>query len=113
MLLYYHIAPDAPPTNVQVHSFSSTEIIVTWNSVPPINQNGIITMYEVLYQPLETFSEYIQTRNVSGTDQMAVILMDLEEFFDYNISVRAFTSAGVGPYSDEVTATTFEDGKNS
>ena len=44
---------------------------------------------------------------------MAVILMDLEEFFDYNISVRAFTSAGVGPYSDEVTATTFEDGKNS
>ena len=68
-------------------------------------------MYEVLYRSLETFSEYIQMRNVSGTE-MAVILMDLEEFVDYNISVRAFTSVGGGPYSDEVAVTTFENGKN-
>jgi hypothetical protein len=68
-------------------------------------------MYEVLYRSVETFSKYIQTRNVSGTE-MAVILMDLEEFVDYNISVRAFTSVGGGPYSDEVADTTFEDGKN-
>ena len=107
----YHIAPDAPPANVQATSVSSTEILVTWDSVPPIDQNGIVTMYEVLYQPLETFCGYIETRNVSGT-KLAVVLMDLEEFVDYNISVRAFTSVGGGPYSDEVAATTFEDGKN-
>ena len=84
---------------------------MTWDSVPPIDQNGIVTMYEVLYRSLETFCEYIETRNVSGTE-ISVVLMDFEEFVDYNISVRAFTSAGGGPYSDEVTATTFEDGKN-
>ena len=45
-------------------------------------------MYEVLYEPLETFGGAIQTqtRNVSGTE-MSVVLMDLEEFVNYSISV--------------------------
>ena len=38
--------------------------------VPPIDQNGIITMYEVLYEPLETFSDAIGplTMNVSSSE---------------------------------------------
>ena len=86
--------------------------MVSWGVVPPIDQNGIITMYEVLYQPLETFGGAIQTltRNVSGTE-MSVVLMNLQEFVYYNISVRAYTRVGEGPYSDDVTLRTNEDGK--
>ena len=93
-------------------STSSVQIVVTWDVVPPIDQNGIITMYEVLYQPLETFGGAIQTltRNLSGTE-MSVVLTDLEEFVYYNISVRAYTSVGEGPYSSDMTAQTLEDGK--
>ena len=85
---------------------------MTWGNVPPIDQNGIITMYEVLYQPLETFGGAIGplTRNVSGTE-MSVVLMDLQEFVSYNISVRAYTSVAEGPYSQEISVSTFEDGK--
>ena len=104
--------PASPPENVTVLVNSSTTIEVTWDIVPPIDQNGIITMYEVMYQPLETFNGNIstQTMNVSGTE-MSVILMELQEFVNYTISVRAYTSVRAGPYSDEVTVMTFEDSK--
>ncbi len=84
--------------------------MVTWDIVPPIDQNGIITMYEVLYQPLETFDGAILTQTMNVTERSAN-LTDLEEFVDYNISVRAYTSEGEGPYSEEITIMTPEDGK--
>ena len=89
---------------------SSTEIMVTWDMVPPINQSGVITMYEVLYQPQETFDGSIEdlTVNVSAPE-MSVVLMDLEEYVNYTISVRAYTSVGEGPYSDGIIQLTNED----
>ena len=83
-----------------------------WDIVPLIDQNGIITIYEVMYQPLETFNGKIstQTMNISGTE-MLVFLIELQEFVNYTISVRAYTSVGAGPYSDEVTVMTLEDSK--
>ena len=77
-----------------------------------MDQNGIITMYEVMYQPLETFNGNIrtQTMNVSGRE-MSVFLIELQEFVNYTISVRAYTSVGAGCYSDEVTVMTLEDSK--
>ena len=39
-------------------------------------------------------------------------LTGLQEFTEYNISVRAYTSVGPGPYSEEVTNRTFEDGES-
>ena len=81
-----------------------------WDKVPLMNQNGIITMYEVMYQPLETFNGNIATKTINLTN-MSVLLADLQEFVNYTISVRAYTSVGAGPYSDEVTVLTLEDGK--
>ena len=100
------------PASVMAMALSSTAIQVTWDVVPPIDQNGIITTYEVLYEPLETFGGAIGplTRNVLGTE-MSVDLMDLQEFVSYSISVRAYTSVGEGPYSIAVTDMTLEDCK--
>ena len=107
-----YTAPSSSPSNVTIINISSTEVLVIWDIVPPIDQNGIITMYEVMYQPLETFNGNIsiQTINVSGTE-MSVFLIELQEFVNYTISVRAYTSVGAGPYSDEVTVLTLQDGK--
>ncbi len=106
--------PANPPDNVTASANSSTTIIVTWDIVPPIHQNGIITMYEVLYQPRETFNGAIttQTMNVSGS-MMSVVLSNLEEFVNYTIFVRAYTSEGAGPYGEEVTVMTPEDSKSN
>ena len=66
-------------------------------------------MYEILYEPLETFGGAIHslTKTVSGTETLTV-LTDLEEFVNYRISVRAYTSAGAGPYSGTTTDMTAE-----
>ena len=81
-----------------------------WDEVVRIDQNGVITMYEVMYTPLEDFDGTIMTKTTNVTD-LSVLLTDLEEYVNYTISVRAFTSAGAGNYSDPVTVLTNEDGK--
>ena len=103
--------PASPPSEINVMASSSTSITVTWGIVPPIDQNGIITMYEVLYQPEETFDGAIasESRTLPFTD-MSVVLTDLEEFVGYAIFVRAFTSLGAGPFSNGVIETTNTDG---
>ena len=85
--------------------------MVTWDIVPLLDPNGVITMYEVLYETV-TFNGFIwsTTATVDGTAR-AVNLTGLNEYFNYTISVRAYTSAGEGPYSDGVIELTNEDGK--
>ena len=100
-----------PPQNVVATALSSTEIEVSWEEVPAIDQNGIIIMYEVQYEPLQTFGVLlIQTVNITAPATM-MNLTDLEEYVEYNITVRAYTSVGPGPYSDPpITERTDEDG---
>ena len=81
-----------------------------WEEVVPIDQNGVITMYQVLYQPLETFGGAIGPLTVNVTE-LTADLTDLEEYVNFIISVRAYTSAGEGPYSDGVIVLTLQDGK--
>ena len=93
---------------------SPTSIVVTWDVVPPIDQNGVITMYEVLYEPLETFDDAIGPLTLNVSDSaMTAVLTGLQEFVNYDISVRAYTNEGEGPYSTEVTEMTVEDGKQN
>ena len=103
------IAPNAAPINVTPVVMSSTSIMVSWDEVPPIDRNGIVTIYEVLYEPLETFEGAIRSQ-IMNTADLFIPLTNLQEFAEYNISVRAYTSEGPGPYSEEITRRTLEDG---
>jgi len=70
-------------------------------------------MYEVLYRPLETFDGEIGQLTVNETlngTELETTLINLQEFVNYNISVRAYTSVGAGPYSEEVEEMTDEAG---
>ena len=89
-------------------ALSSTEITVTWEDVPMIDQNSNIINYEVQIEPLD-FPADIFIDRLNTTD-LSIVVTGLEEYVNYNISVRAYTSVGPGPYSDPVTERTFEDG---
>ena len=91
---------------------SSTSIFVTWDEIPLIDQNGIIITYEVFYEPLETFSGSI-TESSLNTSNVSAVLMNLEEFVNYSISVRGYTNEGPGNYSTPVIVMTLEDSKFS
>lgn len=101
--------PASPPDNVEAMVTSPRSINVTWEEVPLIDQNGDIARYEVRYRPLETFGDAIRVQFVN-TSNLSYELVNLEEFVSYNISVRAYTSVGPGPYSDPITERTFQDG---
>ena len=105
--------PSNSPQNVSAMVLSSTQIAVSWDEVPVVDRNGVITMYEVQFEPLQTFNETIYTNsvNITNTSMMYTVLMGLEEFVEYNISVRAYTSIGPGPYSTPVTNETETDSK--
>lgn len=105
------LVPASSPDMIGTNNISSRAIQVFWDEVPAIDQNGLITMYEV---------EFNQTtfHNVSMSDSVIVqssLLMaeltELEEYVEYSIRVRAYTRVGAGPYSDVVNVTTSQDGK--
>lgn len=99
--------------NVTAQVLSSTSIVVRWNEVPPINQNGEIVGYDLIYEPLETFSGSIGQTLVNGlpASSLGLTLSGLEEYVIYNISVRASTQVGPGPFSVPITIVTDETSK--
>ena len=105
--LYHTVSPSTP--NVTVTATSPRSIAVTWSEVTP-TQNITITMYEVRCQPLQTFDGTIGTLTMNVTER-SITLRNLEEFTNYNISVRAYTSEGEGTYSTDITEQTWEDSK--
>ena len=90
---------------------NSTSIHVAWNEVPAIDRNGIITQYEVMYEPLETFGGQLSAdMNFTDVSTLGLSLQNLEENIQYNFTVRAYTNAGAGVSSSNMIVTTFEDG---
>ena len=105
------LVPNAPPDNVQAFTNSSTAILVMWDTVSEIDRNGIITQYEVEFNQ-STFNE-ISTSNLTTTNgsQLMVELEGLEEYVEYSVRVRAYTSVGPGPFSVAMVSRTLEDGE--
>ena len=91
-------------------TISSTAIQVTWEEVPAIDQNGIITQYEVEYNQTTFSGASMYSTTTVDSSTLMVDLTGLEEYVEYSIRVRAYTSVGAGPYSDVVMETTQQDG---
>ena len=89
---------------------SPTSISIVWEEIPPLYRNGIITIYEILYVPFETFDGAISANTVNTTD-LFYLLESLQQYVRYNISVRAYTRIGPGPYSVPIDNQTLEAGK--
>ena len=105
------VAPNAPPDNMQVLTLSSTAILVTWDPVPDISRNGIITQYEVEVNQ-STFDEIPSTRLTTTNGSVLMVeLGRLEEYVEYTIRVRAYISEGPGPFSLTRVNRTLEDGE--
>ena len=62
-----------------------------------------------MYEPLPTYG-LLNTMTVNTTN-LYIKLTDLEEYVEYNISMRAYTSVGPGPYSKGIVRRTLEDGE--
>ena len=102
------IEPNAPPVNVQGHNTSSTSIWVNWDTVPVVDQNGIVLTYTVTYT---AFPGSILRTAIVKPPTTHVTLESLEEYTNYSILVFASTVKGDGNASDPIIVTTDEDSK--
>ena len=85
---------------------------MNWSEVSAIDRNGIITQYEVMYEPLETFGGQLAARtNITDNSTFEILLENLQEYVQYDIRVRAYTQIGEGPFSPTITFRTREAGK--
>ncbi len=63
-----------------------------WRDVQGIDQNGVIVAYKILYVPLNQFNGILVRGIVSvSVSNRSTELRSLEEYVQYNISVRART----------------------
>ncbi len=105
-----HTEPDGSPVEIQLFPQLSNprSLQVTWGEVPRSVRNGVITKYDIMYQPLENYDGEIGTGSVSTTAVRMVTLSGLEEDTEYNVSIRAHTVVGEGPFSEAFTGRTSE-----
>ncbi|CAI8030317.1 Receptor-type tyrosine-protein phosphatase delta, partial [Geodia barretti] len=94
------VAPSSSPSSVSVAGVTSSAITVMWRSVPCIHQNGDITGYLVQYGVMR--SENKETMETSETE---ITLLSLTPETDYEISVAAVNTEGIG-VSTNTSATT-------
>ena len=102
--------PSASPNNVTATAISSTDIRVHWSEVNTIDRNGVITYYEVEYNQTTFSDDTIHATILVDSLTFMVEVTDLEEYVEYFVRVRAYTSVGAGPYSDTVMERTEQDG---
>ena len=77
-----------------------------------IAENGIIVQYEIEFNQT-TFDEVsMSNTTIVNSSTLDIILSGLEEYVEYSIRVRAYTSEGSGPYSDVIYETTLQDRKS-
>ena len=92
------------PLNVSagIVANTTTEIRVNWEEVPDFNRNGTILLYEVVYRSTLDGADRTETSNTTNNSTFSLLLDGLQEFVEYNITVRAYTVAGPGDESTPV-----------
>ncbi|XP_053552715.1 protein sidekick-1 [Bombina bombina] len=87
--------PSVPPENVSAEATSSTQIVLTWASIPEPHQNGLILGYKVLFRQKASDSDY-SSIVVRGNQTLSAVLDGLHKYVLYEIQALAFTRIGDG-----------------
>ena len=118
LIAFLYLAPTAPPQNVTELSITSVSINVCFDPPTLIDQNGIITSFNLTYfgSPFQTDSVTINIL-VEPTaypldETVCSNLTNLQQNNNYNITVIAINSRGPGPISQSIIVTTNEAGEN-
>ena len=101
-----HPAPSSPPQDVQFNSANSTSVELSWLAPERSGQNGIIQHYLIRVIEEDTLTQFQLTS--SSTSATAV---NLHPYYTYTFAVAAVT-VGQGPYSQDVSVQTSEDGEH-
>ncbi|XP_066979098.1 LOW QUALITY PROTEIN: cell adhesion molecule Dscam2-like [Macrobrachium rosenbergii] len=98
--------PGGPPLDCRCNSLSWDSVQVSWGAPDPRLHHGILKGYRFEYERWDGWSDTVQT---SQTTSLTAVVTGLEAATNYSVRVRAFNSAGDGPWSLSIVCTTHED----
>ena len=99
-------APSAAP-EFSVTAVTATSITVTWQPLPPCEQNGDITNYTIAYR-MEGGMDMSFNESVVNAPNLTDVVESLTPYTNYTIKMAASTSVGRGGFGPNVTVQTNE-----
>ena len=90
---------------------SVTSFGVSWS--PPLEPNGLIVGYHINYTLQSAYAQYLPSSDGSHSvskDSFSLFLQGLHSFADYNLTLQAQTSVGLGTPAF-ITVMTLEAGE--
>uniref|UniRef100_A0A3B5MIY5 Uncharacterized protein n=1 Tax=Xiphophorus couchianus TaxID=32473 RepID=A0A3B5MIY5_9TELE len=88
--------PSTPPEELQLRALNSSSVLVSWR--PPLEPNGIIVSYKILYT-VNLSEPEDEWRNLSEGGIFSVEVHGLSGGTRYFLKVGASTKVGSGPFS--------------
>ncbi|PFX30135.1 Protein sidekick-2 [Stylophora pistillata] len=96
----YEYEPSRAPENVSSIKVEYTKYQITWDALTREVANGLIKMYQVRLTLKESCTSVDASFNSTyNTTKTEMLFSSLSICTSYEVSVRAFTEAGPGPYS--------------
>lgn len=111
--------PSAPPQDVKCAGASSTSLLVSWQAPPAESRNGELTGYVVRHRVVSVPGveggaggpgAEVKEPQVGPGEAKQLLVTGLEKWTQYQVTVAAATSEGLGPYSEPLACRTDEDG---
>ncbi len=93
--------PSVGPANVSFSKVNETTYNISWAALTREKSNGKVILYDVKEELLSRGKrrKRSSTSRTVNTTTTFVVLYDLALCSRYNVSVRAYTKVGPGPYS--------------
>ncbi|XP_053348207.1 immunoglobulin superfamily DCC subclass member 4 isoform X2 [Clarias gariepinus] len=89
--------PSSPPTDLQLSAIDSSSVLVSWR--PPLEPNGIIISYQMLYSGNLSQPDYLWTNQSHNGSVSSTEVLGLLSGTRYYFKMGACTEVGVGPFS--------------
>ena len=96
------LGPSVSPANVSFVSYNKTTFNISWAPLTREETYSKVILYDVKEELLSRGKRQERSPGISrtlNTTATFVILYDLPLCSQYNVSVRAYTKTGPGPYS--------------
>ncbi|XP_067027638.1 uncharacterized protein, partial [Acropora muricata] len=99
--------PSTAPSNIASQQLNETSYRISWDPLTIETSNGVVLAYEVKYTRVSyRGSPSSSAPRYQNTTETMVTLQGLTLCSTYNVLVRAYTSAGAGPFSHAIKITT-------
>ena len=95
-IIYNVIAPEESLQNLTVSNLNATSISVQWKRSDCIEENGVISNYNVTYY-LDAYPEHSSTQSVSVRDITEFTATDLLPRSNYTFEINVISESGRGP----------------